>query len=95
MINVTVLTVTLFRLNRHVCDSADSMLLGIRVDAAFCLAYGGSLHCLAIAGDEGNEHSVHTEVWRAFNTGISVVSLVDVKAHLLLDEERVIYKFFL
>lgn len=74
MINVTVLTVTLFRLNCHVCDSADNMLLGIRVDATFCLACGGSLHCLAIAGrDGGNEPSVHTDGWRAFNTGISVL----------------------
>lgn len=34
MINVTVLTVPLFRFfYHHVCDSADNMLLGIRVDA--------------------------------------------------------------
>lgn len=74
MINVTVLTVTLFRLYHHVRDSADNMLLGIRVDAAFCLACGGCLPCLGIAGgDEGNDHSVHTDGWRMFSTAISML----------------------
>lgn len=39
VINVTVLTVPLFRFYHCICDSADNMLLGIRVGASLCLAY--------------------------------------------------------
>jgi len=47
-------------------------------------------NCLGIAGrDEGNEYSVQIDVRRAFSTGINAL-LVDVKAHLMLDEENVI-----
>lgn len=74
MINVTVLTLPLFRFYRHVCDSADNMLLGIKVDATLsCLCLGGCFNCHGIVGgDEGNERSVQIDGRRSFSTGTNV-----------------------
>lgn len=73
MINVTVLTVTLFRLYRHVRVSADNMLLGFRVDAAFVLPVVVAFLALELQEEMKGMSSVQADGWRAFSTPISVL----------------------